>query len=192
MHLQVKIEVTGRHIHLSQKDQDVLFGQGYELKLFKKMTQPGQFASQETVKVVGPKGEFPNVRIVGPVRPETQLDISFSDSYFLGVRSTLAFSGKLDNTAGGVIVTGPQGKVVMNRGVIVAVRHLHLDSETAKEYKLSHSQTVAVKTTGQRPVTFNDVIIYSRSGQDNNALHIDTDEANAAGITTGDLGDVLA
>ena len=121
----VVVGVSNRHIHLSQEDLEILFGKGHTLTRMKDMKQPGQFASEETVTIQGPKGKFEGVRILGPVRKETQIEISISDSFKLGIKPPIRESGKLDGTPG-VKVIGPKGEVIKEHGVIVAGRHIHM------------------------------------------------------------------
>lgn len=185
------IEVSARHLHLSPADFATLFGTNAKLKTKMTISQPGQFAAAQTVKVIGPKGEFPSVRIVGPLRDETQLEIAMTDGYRLGIKPTLAVSGQLNGTAGDIILVGPKGKVVLKHGVIVARRHLHLQPKLAKEYNLKHLSFVTVRTTGTRPITFHDVVVRSRPGIDTLSFQIDTDEGNAAGVTNGDQAEVI-
>lgn len=185
------IEVSARHLHLSPADFTVLFGKGATLTTMMKISQPGQFAANETVKVIGPKGEFPSVRIVGPLRDESQLEIAKTDGFRLGVEPTLAVSGQLKGTTGDVILVGPAGKVVLKHGVIVARRHLHIQPKLAQKYGLQHLSFVTVRTNGTRPVTFHDVVVRSREGIDDLSFQIDTDEGNAAGVTNGDQAEVI-
>lgn len=185
------VEVSARHLHLSPDDFTTLFGTGAVLKRKMDISQPGQFAANETVRVVGPRSEFLAVRIVGPLRKETQLELAITDGYRIGVEPTLTVSGQLDGTAGDVILMGPKGKLVLKQGVIVAKRHLHIEPSLAQKYGLTHLGTVTVKTNGTRPVAFHDVVVRSREGIDRLSFQIDTDEANAAGLKTGDQAEVV-
>jgi putative phosphotransacetylase len=187
----VPIEISARHVHLSQHDADVLFGPHYSFHPLKQLSQPQQFAAQETVKVIGPQGEFSAVRIIGPVREATQFELSITDGYALGIKPSVAVSGDLDASIGGVKVIGPVGKIVMNQGIIVAQRHLHIAPAQAAEWGIKHLDVVRVKTNGLRPVLFEDVVVRSREGIDALSFMIDTDEANAAGVQPGDSGELL-
>jgi propanediol utilization protein len=158
MSKQVKVEVSARHVHLSQKDLDVLFGVGYELTFFKELSQPGQFAANEKVDVISESGEFKGVRILGPVRPESQVEISQSDARVLKISAPLRLSGDIDGSAS-VKLVGPKGEVVLDKGVIVAKRHMHCTPETAVELGLSNGANIKVKVGdfGVRGLIFDNV-----------------------------------
>lgn len=175
---EVPIGVSNRHIHLSQKHLDILFGQGYRLNVLKHLSQPGQYAAQETVTLKGPKGTLNKVRILGPVRKETQAEVSVTDCFHLGVKPVVRDSGQLDGTDG-ITVIGPAGTVTTERGVIVASRHIHFHTDQAKAWGLQDGQRVKVRVQCERPVVFDDVLVRV---SDHYALefHLDTDEANAA------------
>ena len=183
--LKINIEVSARHVHLSQKDIEKLFGRGYELKPLKKLSQPGQFAGKETVRIKTKKGEFDEVRVLGPAREETQIEISLTDSYELGVKALIRLSGDLRKTPG-MEVIGPKGSLSLKKGVIIAKRHIH----AAPEDGLTDGQKVSVKVDGERTLTFQEVI----ARVDENykwACHIDTDEGNAAGISGNVKGEII-
>jgi putative phosphotransacetylase len=186
---QVPIGVSARHIHLSQQHIEVLFGQGYQLTVLKDLTQPGQFAANETINVQGPKGRIEKVRILGPARSLSQLEISRTDSFALGVQPPVRESGKIDGTPG-IQVEGPLGRVQLDQGVIVAARHIHFHTHDAEKWRIKDKQLLRVKTNGERPVIFEDVLARV-SDQYALDMHIDTDEANAAGVNTGDLAELL-
>jgi len=185
----VVINVSARHVHLSPEHLEALFGPGYQLTVKKQRGQPGQFAAEETVAVIGPKGSFPRVRVLGPVRGNTQVEISATDARTLGVPAVVRLSGNIAGTPG-IILEGPKGRVEIKEGVIVAARHIHMTPADAAQYGVKDKQVVRVKTNGTRPLTFDDVIVRVR---DDMALemHIDTDEANAAGLKDGDIGEIL-
>lgn len=189
--MKIPIEISARHLHLAQHDLDILFGPNYELSVYKEISQPNQFASEEKVKLIGPKGELNNVRIVGPIRKETQIELSITDCYYLGIEPNIAISGDLDNSSGGVKVKGVAGEINLNKGVIVAKRHLHISPKQAKEAGLKHLDNVSVKIFGKRELIFNNVAVRSRKGIDNLALHLDTDEANAAGVKHGQDAELI-
>lgn len=180
----IPIGVSNRHIHLKREDLDQLFGEGYQLTTAKELSQPGEFAANETVRVIGPKGEFPAVRVLGPLRKFTQLEISKTDSFSLGVKAPLRASGNIDGTPG-IKLVGPKGELEIQEGVIVAERHIHMTPGDAANYNVQNGDYVSVKSGGERSLVFNQVLIRVK---DSYALdmHIDTDEANAAGLRTGD------
>jgi putative phosphotransacetylase len=185
----VPVGVSARHIHLTEEHIAILFGSGYELNVLKPLSQPGQFAAEETVAVIGPKGRFDKVRILGPARKASQLEISKTDSFQLGVRPPVRESGSIDNTPG-ITIQGPAGEVVLERGVIVAARHIHFHTKEAAEWGIEDKQLLRVRVQGERPLVFEDVIARV-SDQFALDMHIDTDEANAAGVATGDIAVIL-
>lgn len=187
---KVPVGVSNRHIHVTQSDLETLFGKGYSLKEMKALSQPGQFAAEECVIIAGPKGSIEKVRILGPVRPETQVEISMTDSFKLGVKGLVKNSGDISGTPG-CIVIGPKGTVILDKGVIVAARHMHMSSSEASQMGLKDLDMVSVKTSGSRSVTFNNVLVRV---SDKFALdfHIDTDEANGAGLKNGDMVEIVA
>jgi putative phosphotransacetylase len=189
MKKKVLIEISARHVHLSQNDLEKLFGRGYELQKFKDLTQASDFATKETLAVVGPKGMFPKVRIIGPVRKDSQVEVSATDARFLGIDAPVRISGNVENTPG-ITLNGPKGKIKIKRGVIVAARHLHAGDQQAKVLKIKNGSRVSIKVGGSRGIIFNNVITRVHP-QFNLALHIDTDEANAAGIKGGDKGELF-
>lgn len=186
---EVPIGVSARHIHLSRNDIDRLFGNGYELTVMKELSQPGQFAAEETVAVIGPKGRFDKVRILGPARGKSQLEISRTDSFLLGVHPPVRESGRISGTPG-IQIEGPAGKVDLDEGVIVAARHIHFHTDEARQWGIADKQKLRVKVNGERPLIFEDVIARV-SDQFALDMHIDTDEANAAGVKTGDKAVIL-
>ncbi len=186
---QVPIGVSARHIHLSKEHIAMLFGAGYELKEMKALSQPGQYAAEETVAVVGPKGRFDKVRILGPARSKSQLEISRTDAFALGVNAPVRESGHTEGTPG-IKVIGPAGEVELEEGVIVAARHIHFHTDDAAKWGIADKQELTVRFEGERGVTFEHVIARV-SDQFALDMHIDTDEANAAGIKTGDIGVIL-
>ncbi|MDO8667780.1 MAG: phosphate propanoyltransferase [bacterium] len=188
--MQVKIEVSGRHIHLSKPDAEKLFGAGFILSKFKDLSQTGQFAAKEKVKLVGPSGEIDKVRILGPYRKETQVEVSETDAKRLGLEPPVRDSGNLDLTPG-IIVSGPVGEVVLKRGVILALRHIHVDPETADALGVENGDRVKVDVGGPRDLLFENVLVRVDSTF-KLAMHIDTDEANAAGIDKGNnVGEII-
>lgn len=180
----IPVGVSNRHLHLSREHMDILFGKGSELTVKKMVGQPGQFAAEETVKVIGPKGTFDKVRVLGPIRPETQVEISKTDSFALGVKAPVKESGMLEGTPG-VILEGPCGRVELQRGVIVACRHIHLTEPVANLINVHDKQKVCVDVTGERGCVIKEVLVRV-SDKSASEMHIDTDEANAFGLKNGD------
>ncbi|HBG15182.1 MAG TPA: propanediol utilization protein [Firmicutes bacterium] len=185
MAIKVPVGVSNRHVHLAQKDFELLFGSGQNLTVKKDLSQPGQFAAEETVNLIGPKRSIPNVRILGPIRPQTQVEISFTDSFTLGVTAPVRDSGNLKDTPG-IIIEGPKGRIEVTEGVIVAQRHLHLHTSEAEGLGLKDQDCIRAKAEGIRGLVFDQVLV--RVGPKfKKDLHLDTDEANAAGLKTGDF-----
>ncbi len=187
----IPIEVSARHIHLAAKDMEILFGRGHQLQQQKKISQPGQYAAQEVLKVQGPKGALADVRVVGPTRSTTQVELSVTDCYALGVQPHLLVSGDLRASGGGLTLVGPAGSLELKSGVIVPIRHLHIAPDQAAKLHLRHLETISLRAGTKRNVIFNNVTVRSREGIDALALHLDTDEANAAGVRHGDFAEVL-
>lgn len=188
-HRSVPIEVSARHIHLSPEHLAALFGNNAALTVFKKISQPGQFAANEVVTILGSKGRL-NLRVVGPARPETQVELSSTDAIFLGLKPALRVSGDLNNTSG-CRLQGPAGKLELNHGVVVAQRHLHISPQEAHEFGLKHGDIISIKTESTRSVTFHNVYVRSRDGIDELSFMIDTDEANAAGLKGGEKAVIM-
>ena len=189
--IEVRIGVSNRHVHLSDSDARVLFGSA-PLTVARQLTQPGQFAANESVSVHGPQGKIDGVRIVGPARGETQLEIALSDAVALGVEAPVAASGVLGISAGGVTLVGPAGRIELERGVIVAARHLHLGPADARRWGLRDGDRLVVQCgAGARAVTFHEVLVRSGDGHATE-LHLDADEARAAGVKTGDSATITA
>ncbi|MCB9802694.1 phosphate propanoyltransferase [Candidatus Nomurabacteria bacterium] len=176
---KVIAEISARHIHLSEKDLFFLFGKAYLLKKQNSLSQPGEFAAKETLTVKAKKNSFPKVRIIGPIRKETQVELSVSDCIFLGVKPVLNLSGDLKNSSA-ITLIGPKGILKLKKGTIVAKRHLHLSKKDAQKWALKNKQKVKVKISGSRAMLLEEVIV--RVGDFQTRLHLDTDEANAAGI----------
>ena len=191
MEKKVLVETSARHVHVTREALDILFGEGYELTVKKELSQPGQFASNERVAVVGPKGSFPAVSILGPVRPENQVEISLTDARSIGVTAPVRESGDVAGS-GACKLVGPKGEVELECGVIAAQRHIHATPEDAEKYGLQDKQIVSVKIDSNgRSLIFGDVVVRV-SPKYALAMHIDTDESNAAGATPGLMGEILA
>jgi putative phosphotransacetylase len=188
---KVLIETSARHVHVSREDLDILFGEGYELTPKKDLSQPGQYACEERVAVVGSKGQFPAVSILGPTRPASQVEISASDARSIGCVAPVRESGDTAGS-GACKLVGPKGEVELKEGVIAAKRHLHLTPEDAAEFGVEDCQIVKVEiNTNGRSLVFGDVVARV-SPKYAAAMHIDTDEANAAGIAGAVDGIVIA
>lgn len=181
--------VSARHVHLSREDLDRLFGPGYALHPCKALSQPGQFAAQERVAVAGPRGELANVRVLGPVRGKTQVELTFSEAKKLGVPGQVRMSGDVDGTPG-CTLKGPAGQLAIPQGVIVPARHLHLSPQQAACFGLKDGQAVSLRMSGQRGGMLDQVICRVGEGHDLEA-HLDTDEANALCVTDGDLVELV-
>ena len=184
-----EVEASGRHVHLSRKELDALFGTGYELTKAKDLSQPGQYASKERLTVVGPKGAFHNVVILGPVRKESQVEVSLTDCLQLGVKAPIRESGDIEGTPGIVLVNGDKS-VSLDKGLIVAKRHVHMTPEDAEKIGVKNHDIVKVKVEGARPLIFDDVVIRV-SPKFATYMHIDYDEANACGFSKGILGRII-
>ncbi len=179
---EVFVDVSARHIHLSREDQDVLFGKGYELEVHKELAGGGGFASKEQIAIVGPKNTFPKVRILGPCRKESQVELSMTDARTLGVDVPVKLSGDLDGTPG-IKLVGPAGELELGKGAIVAKRHIHIGRKQSEEWGFKTGDVVAVRVdTENRSLIFGDTEIRVQNLEDCAIMHIDTDEANAAGM----------
>lgn len=183
--VRVPVGISNRHVHLSRHDMDTLFGPGSELTRMKALRQPGNFAAEETVTLRGPKGELPRVRILGPLRAETQVEISVADGIRLGVKPILRISGDLDGSPGLVLV-GPRGSVTLDRGAIVAWRHVHMLPEEAAKAGLSDGDIVDALVEGGRGGVMGNVVIrVAKSSVPE--LHVDVEEANAFCLHNNDM-----
>ena len=185
----VMVETSARHLHVSQEVLEKLFGEGAELTKKKDLSQPGQFACEEKVTVVGAKGEF-KMTILGPVRKDSQVELSLSDARKIGIAAPVRESGDIEGTPGCKLI-GPKGEVEISKGVIAAKRHIHLDPKTAEEFGVQDKQIVSLKINGTgRALVFGDVVIRV-SPNFAPAAHLDTDEANAAGLTGNIDGEII-
>ena len=183
------IALSNRHIHLSQEDLEALFGEGHELTHFKDLSQPGQYACEEKVNAVGPKGEIKGIRILGPVRPSTQFELSISDAFKLGIKPEIRNSGEIEGTPGLKLV-GPEGEVELKEGVIVAARHIHMNTKDAEKLGVKDKDIVKIKVDGPRGLTFEEVLVRV---SDSYALemHIDVEEGNACGVKNSELVELI-
>lgn len=179
----IPVGISNRHVHLAQQDVEALFGKGYTLTPLKPLRQPGQFAAEECVTIVGPKGSLKNVRVLGPTRPVTQLEVSRADCFTLGISAPVRESGQLEK-AGDALLVGPKGHVDLHSQVICAWRHIHMSPQDARRLNVVNGQKVSVRSAGERQLTFDEVVVRVR---EDFALefHIDTEEANAAGLRNG-------
>ena len=189
MENKVLVETSARHVHLSRADLDVLFGKGYELTVKKDLSQPGQYACEERVTVVGPKKAIERVGILGPVRPASQVEVSFTDARTLGISAPVRESGDIAGTPGCKLI-GPQGEVEIANGVIVAKRHIHFTPAEAEAAGVSDKEIVSVKVESEgRTTIFGDVVVRVNPNF-SAAMHIDTDESNASaafGLVYGEI-----
>lgn len=183
----VELEASGRHVHLTEAQAQVLFGHSLTPK--RPLSQPGQFLANERVTVRGPKGEFQNVAVLGPERSAGQVEISLTDGRTLGVEPPVRLSGKVDSSPGAVLI-GPMGQVQLKEGVIAARRHIHITPEKAALLGVRDGQIVRLKTYTRRPLVFDDVVVRV-SPKFATYVHLDYDEANACGMSPGDLGRIL-
>ena len=179
MRNEVKIGLSNKHLHLQKEHIEILFGKGHELTPTKPLVQPGQFACEEKVDIVGPKNTLKGIRVLGPARPETQVEVAMTDARTLGIKAPVRESGKLEGTPGCKIV-GPCGEVEIDHGVIVALRHVHLSPAQAEEAGVKDKDIVSIKIEGERGLVFNNVLVRSGDAHERE-VHLDTDEGNAAG-----------
>lgn len=186
---KLPIALSNRHIHLSQKDLDILFGEGHELTKFRDLSQPGQYACEEKVDAVGPKGTIKGVRILGPVRGETQFEVSISDAFALGVQPVIRNSGDIDGTPG-VKLVGPKGEVEIDKGVIVAARHIHMHTSDAEKFGVKDNDVVKIKVDGPRGLVFEEVLVRV-SDKFSLEMHVDIEEGNASGVKNGNMVELI-
>ena len=183
----VELEASGRHVHVTKEQAKILFGHGLTEK--RPLSQPGQYLANERVSVVGPKGQFENVAVLGPERKEGQVEISLTDGRALGYVPPIRLSGNVAGSPGAVL-EGPKGQVTLAEGVICAQRHIHITPEDAKRFGVTDKQVVKLQTYTQRPLICDDVVV--RVSKDfETFVHLDYDEANACGFVNGDLGRIL-
>lgn len=184
----VPLEASGRHVHVTKEQAHILFGHNLTEK--RPLSQPGQYLANERVTVVGPKGKFENVAVLGPERSAGQVEISLTDGRILGITPPIRLSGNIDGTPG-ITLVGPKGKVALTQGVIVAQRHIHMTPQTAARFGVKDKQVVRLQTYTARPVIFDDTVVRV-SEKFADYVHLDYDEANACGFTNGDLGRILS
>lgn len=187
----VLVETSARHVHVTQETLEVLFGAGYQLTKKKDLSQPGQYVCNERIQVVGEKSSFPAVSILGPVRSADQVEISLTDARSIGVKAPVRESGDIAGS-GSCKLVGPAGEVELKEGVIAAKRHIHATTADAEKYGLTDKQIVKVKvpSAGGRALIFDDVVVRVNDSYAL-AMHIDTDESNAACPAPGAMGEII-
>lgn len=187
--IKITVEISARHCHLSKENLEKLFGVGYELKKAKQLSQPSDFACQETVGIQVGSKKLEKVRVVGPLRPQTQVEISLSDAVGSGVMPLTRISGDLKGTSP-VVLQGPKGAVSLKEGLIVALRHIHCATDEAVKLDLKNGDNVSVRVEGERPIIFGKVIVRVRDDY-KLCMHLDTDEGNSAGINKIGEGEII-
>jgi acetate kinase len=186
---KIPIEVSAHHVHLAREEMDLLFGAGSELTHRADLSQPGQFACEETIDLVGPKGRVDRVRVLGPFRGQSQIEISMTEEFKLGIKAPIRASGDLDGSPG-ITIEGKKGSCKIPHGVICSLRHIHMSPEDALSFGLKDRDIVSVRVEGERTLVFGDILV--RVHPDFRlSMHIDTDEANAASIATGMEGTLI-
>lgn len=175
---KIRIEISARHCHLSLKDLNSLFGPGYKLKPIKQLSQLGEFASSETITIKTEDGQIDNLRILGPIRERTQIELALTDARKLKINPPLRLSGDVKGSLGATLI-GSKGQIKIKEGVIIAQRHLHCNLKQAKKFNLKNGQMVSVKTSGERSVTFHNIAVRIKDNFDL-SVHLDTDEGNAS------------
>lgn len=178
--LTIPVGISNRHIHLKQEDIEILFGKGYELNKLKDLSQKGQYAAKETLTICGPKSIIEKVRVLGPARKETQVEVSVGDAMKLGVKAQVRMSGDIDGTSG-ITLVGPKGTVILNQGLIVSQRHIHMNEEDAKRFDVKNGEMVSIVVEGARGGKYNNTCIRI-DGSFTLECHLDTEEANSMGL----------
>ena len=189
MKRELPIALSNRHIHLTQENTEILFGEGYKLSVAKDLNQPGQYASQEKVDAKGERGTIKGIRVLGPARSHTQMEVSLGDARVLGIDAMVRESGKLKDTPGLTLV-GPKGEVELKDGVIIAARHVHMSPEDAENFEVKDQDLVRVRVDGPRALIFEKVIVRV-SPNFKLEMHVDIEEGNAAGVKNGDLVEMI-
>lgn len=185
----VPVSVSGRHLHLSSGDLEQLFGVGFQLSRQKNISQPGQYASNEKVTLVGAKGQIENLRVLGPLRPETQVELAASDARRIGLKLPVRASGDFTGTPGARLV-GPKGQVMLNKGCMIAERHIHMTPEQARERNLGNGQEVQVRVGGDKGGVLGKVFVHVREDFAYD-MHVDADDANAFMLGSPCYGEIL-
>lgn len=187
--MKVNVGISNRHVHLNRETLDLLFGDNFELEILKELSQKGQFASKQTVTIKGPKGQIENVRILGPVRPYNQIEISKTDSFKLGLNPPIRNSGDLSGSEK-ITIIGPNAEITLNEGCIIATRHIHISFDQLSKLGLKNNDMVAIKTnTEKSSILYN---VYLKASEDATfELHLDTDDANANMLKQGDEVEII-
>lgn len=185
----ILVEASGRHAHLSKDLVETLFGKGYKLTKKRDLSQPGQYLCEEKVMIIGPKGTIQNISVLGPEREETQIELSKTDAVSIGVKAPVKMSGDLENS-GSVIVATQNAAVKLDKGVIVAKRHMHITPEEAEKYGVSNNEEISIKLNSERGVIFTNVAVRV-SSKFQTVVHIDYDEANACGFNKGMKAEIV-
>lgn len=187
---KIRVEVSNRHVHLSKEHINILFGEGYELSKHRDLSQQGQFSAHEKVVLINKDKKLENVRVLGPPRIQTQIEISRTDSIYLDLNAPLKMSGDLEGSAG-ITVLGPKGSIELDKGVIIPHRHLHLSDIEAEKIGLRDGQLVNIKISGGKETIFSNVIV--RAGPEHRlSFHIDYDEGNACFFKEGIFGELIS
>ena len=187
---KILVEMSARHVHLTAEAVEILFGKGATLTEKRELSQPGQYLCEERVELVGPKKSIANVSVLGPTRPENQVEVSLTDARTLGVDAPIRMSGDVAGS-GAVVVKGPCGEIELTEGVIAAKRHIHMIPETAEKLGLTDGQTVAVKIESDGRSAILDDTVVRISPKFADAMHIDTDEPNAVALPRGAQGEII-
>jgi len=184
----IPVGLSNRHVHLSKDHIDILFGAGHQLNVFKDLSQPGQYAADEKIDVVGPKGTL-SMRVLGPARGGTQLEISLADGFVLGVNPPVRNSGDIANSPGAKLV-GPKGEVVITEGIIAAARHVHMHTTDGEAFGVQDKEIISIKTEGSRGLVFNNVLcrVHETYALE---FHVDVEEGNAAGLKNGAMVELI-
>lgn len=185
----IPVNMSNKHVHITKEHLEILFGAGHELTKTKDLSQPGQFACEEKVDIVGPKSTLKGVRILGPVRPETQIEISAFDARTLGVEAVVRASGNTNGTPGCTLV-GPKGQITLDKGLIVAARHIHFHTDDAPKFGVKDKDIVKVRVGNERALVFENVVVRVHPSYALD-MHIDIEEGNAAGIKNGTQGEII-
>ena len=192
MGFKVEVGISNKHVHLTDADVEALFGAGHKLTIKKPLKMPMFYAAEEQVDVVGPKGTLKGVRVLGPPRKESQVELAQTDARGVGLSLPVRESGVLDGSPG-VKLIGPAGEITLSKGAIIARRHIHLTPDMAKEAGVKDKDIVSVKTSGTRPIIFGDVLVrVLEANTVAREIHLDTDEGNAAGISNDDLAEIIS
>ena len=188
--MKIPIEISARHIHLSKNDVENLFGKNHNLKKTKDISQPNQFACKETVSLINGDKIIENVRIVGPERTNTQVEISKTDAFTLKVNPPVRISGDIKNSSP-ITLKSRQKTITIKEGLIIAKRHLHIAPSEAEKLNIKNGDKVSVRIDGERSLVYNEIIVRSHEGIDELSMHLDTDEANAGLINPNDEGELV-